>query len=315
MNEDDNPRLGLSAGYFVTKEGDNDSPRTSAVVEEMCQITSSRRRRRRCCATDLCDRRPSLPSRLVRSRGSTPAHGLRIRAPLFLTSFVLVAAAGNIVHLNPANGRAIVSPLRLRRDHRRTYVRDIPRGGGGGSWISSHKSTTFLDKLFDSADLDHDGQLSVNELYEMVLKLYIKINRQAPVPPPTKETVARIFAREDKDHSDGLDREQFRHFMLIISERAATRVSAVMVSQLAVAPLLAIHVVGVVGTDEWWTTRLVEMVPKRFRQGAMLDAKFWTTVLTVVFFATIGEVVLALTDVVLNLIGGVNQKDEEEDWL
>ena len=62
---------------------------------------------------------------------------------------------------------------------------------GGGSakravreWFSDH-----AERLFLGADLDSDGVLSLNEVYELVLKFYIDVNRRAPIPPPSRQQV------------------------------------------------------------------------------------------------------------------------------
>ena len=52
----------------------------------------------------------------------------------------------------------------------------FPRGG----WVPGQNIHSFIDKLFDSVDEDHDGGISIG-LYERVLLLYVKINQQVDV--------------------------------------------------------------------------------------------------------------------------------------
>ena len=52
----------------------------------------------------------------------------------------------------------------------------FPRGG----WVPGQNIHSYIDKLFDSVDEDHDGGISI-ELYERVLLLYVKINQQVDV--------------------------------------------------------------------------------------------------------------------------------------
>ena len=52
----------------------------------------------------------------------------------------------------------------------------------------------------------------MDELYELVLKMYINLNRQAPVPPPTRETVKDLYHQADADGSNSIDQKEFRKF-------------------------------------------------------------------------------------------------------
>ena len=48
---------------------------------------------------------------------------------------------------------------------------------------------SMVTNIFNEADSNEDGSVSVDELYEMVLKLYITINQEAPVKPPSRKQV------------------------------------------------------------------------------------------------------------------------------
>lgn len=55
-----------------------------------------------------------------------------------------------------------------------------PKRLGLFSFISRRSSRfeKFVDKLFDEADTNNDGTVELGEVYEMVLQMYIKLNRQ-----------------------------------------------------------------------------------------------------------------------------------------
>ena len=68
------------------------------------------------------------------------------------------------------------------------------------------------DNLFERADRDGDGFLSVDEAYEMVLKTYIQVNRWGMhVDPPEKDVMEKLVARAGSPERPGwLTREEFR---------------------------------------------------------------------------------------------------------
>ena len=183
----------------------------------------------------------------------------------------------------------------------------LPRGG----WVPGQNINKYIDRLFDSVDENHDGGVSIEELYERVLLLYVKINQQASVPPPTKATVMALFKNADTDRSQCLDREQFRKIMKIIYSRAATRMILAKLSKVVVAPLLALNTVQLCSCSGcWWEENVVSRIPERWE--FMLNANLWRSLLTVLFIISLTNVVVSMATVVLDVVCGVDNKKEEE---
>jgi len=184
----------------------------------------------------------------------------------------------------------------------------FPRGG----WVPGQNINSYIDKLFDSVDEDHDGGVSIEELYERVLLLYVKINQQASVPPPTKATVVALFRNADTDRSQRLDREQFSKIMKVIYSRAATRMVLAKLSKVVVAPLLALNTVQWASCSGcWWREKIVSKVPEQM--SFLLNANLWRSLLTVLFIITLTNAVVSAATVLLDGICGVDNKKDEVD--
>ena len=97
----------------------------------------------------------------------------------------------------------------------------------------------FLDSVFAKADTDKDGRMSITETYEWVLQLYVKLNRQAPINPPTLAQVKRIHALMDDDRSNHIGQDEFRDLAEFFVGRATVRVVGFKIIRLVVAPLTA----------------------------------------------------------------------------
>ena len=96
-----------------------------------------------------------------------------------------------------------------------------------------------LFALFESMDVDQDGRLSVDEAYPVVLQLYILANRQAPVNPPSRGQIAKLFDAADADGSGALSKDEFVVFCTALLGRTASRIAVFNVVRFAVAPVLA----------------------------------------------------------------------------
>mmetsp|Transcript_20977 Transcript_20977/g.42828 ORF Transcript_20977/g.42828 Transcript_20977/m.42828 type:complete len:179 (+) Transcript_20977:458-994(+) len=172
--------------------------------------------------------------------------------------------------------------------------------------MSSHSQFV---SLFNFVFLCHP---SITDLDERVLLMYININRQAVVPPPTRETVTALFRNADTDRSNLLDRDQFRHIMLVIYSRATARVILAKISKVVLAPLLALQTVRMASCSGcWWEEHVVSRVPEKW--GFLLDSNVWRTALTVLFVITLSNVVVGAATVVLDGLCGVDKKKEEVD--
>lgn len=204
------------------------------------------------------------------------------------------------------------------------------RGGGigrGGSKSPPHppapaprrtglsgKIDNYIDKIFDDADTNQDGSISTSETYELVLKMYVKINRKAPIPPPSREKVQELFRGADADRSGRLSRDEFRSLALVLASRASTRLVAHKIVTIVCAPLLAVEVVRISLGKEWVRKLADRVLPERVTgvkvAGMVRKAEFWRTALTVGFVVTLGNLMLAAMDLVLDL---TQRKDDDEE--
>lgn len=181
-----------------------------------------------------------------------------------------------------------------------------------GNKLFASRLERFVDGLFDGADTNRDGTVSMDESYTLVLKMYIRVNRQAPIPPPSKETVQALFKRADRSRSGSLDRTEFTQLMLVLHSRATVRLILVKVSQVFVAPLLAFHSVQWMAGSKWLVTHLAPQIPSKYAD-LLLNRNLWTTVFTVLFVTTLGKFVLSIANYILDCIYLTNSKDHQDD--
>jgi hypothetical protein len=132
--------------------------------------------------------------------------------------------------------------------------------------ITKSRIDRFVDKLFDSTDGNHDGTISFQEAYEGVLKFYIKLNRQAPIPPPTREKVLLFYKQANKGHNNKLDREEYGKLLEKTVQRAFARLAAHKTVTIVGAPLLAEWIVQKLAYQTNWLERVSShIVPTRFQ--------------------------------------------------
>jgi len=159
-----------------------------------------------------------------------------------------------------------------------------------------------LAKIWDEADTDHDGTLSPDEVYELVLKFYIKVNRQAPINPPTRDRVMLLFAQADVSQTGRLDYSEFVRLIRTMYARASSRVLVHKVIQMIFAPLMAISLIHFVQTSEQtqeWIqpvkATVSEYMPKLIMQFLLME-KLWATLCTVFFVQKLGGLALSFVD-------------------
>jgi hypothetical protein len=149
-----------------------------------------------------------------------------------------------------------------------------------------------VNKIFDDADSNKDGTISFAECYELVLKLYININRQAPIPPPSRRIVHQLFIKEDISRDQRLQREEFGKLARCLGSRAATRLAAHKVVTLIGAPLLAAYVVRQLTGKEWLPEFAAWVVPDSLEEKVLpviTSKNFCRTVLIVILVSTLGN--------------------------
>jgi hypothetical protein len=168
----------------------------------------------------------------------------------------------------------------------------------------------FLQKLYDESDINHDGSISFDESYELMLKLYIKINRQAPIPPPTRATAFKLYRRADKDRNNSLSRDEFTLLANNLFERALSRLVAHKTVTLIGAPVLAEFLMRKLSGQEWLPQLAEMIVPMRFHENVLptlTSATFGRMVLLVLLVSALGNVVLGM----VNWMWGMSLPSEE----
>ena len=174
-------------------------------------------------------------------------------------------------------------------------------------------SQSILDKIFDGADTNHDGSVNFSEVYELVLKFYISINRQAPVPPPSKKRVLQLFLNADTSQNNRLSREEFQGLANLLAGGAVVRVTAHKLVTLVGAPLLAetlMHTFTGAGILKRVANFLVPNGYKAKILPIITSHAFCRTVLVIVLVSTLGNVVLDCVNWVLHLRLGDEDKDK-----
>lgn len=160
-----------------------------------------------------------------------------------------------------------------------------------------------INRIFDDADSNKDGTISFAECYELVLKLYININRQAPIAPPSRRVVHQLFIKEDISHDKRLQRDEFRNLARTLGSRAAARLAAHKAVTLIGAPLLAAYAVRKLAGQDFLPKLAAWIVPDRWEEKVLpviTSKNFCRTVLIVVFVSTLGNFVFKTINWILD---------------
>ena len=168
----------------------------------------------------------------------------------------------------------------------------------------------FLQNLYDESDSNQDGSISFDEGYELMLKIYIKINRQAPIPPITRAAAFKLYHRADKDGSNSISRDEFTRLANILFERALSRLVAHKAVTLFGAPVLAELLMRKLAGQEWLPQLAEMIVPVRFHEKVLptiTSATFGRMVLLVLLVSTLGNAVLSM----VNWMWGMSLPSEE----
>mmetsp|Transcript_6112 Transcript_6112/g.13333 ORF Transcript_6112/g.13333 Transcript_6112/m.13333 type:complete len:280 (-) Transcript_6112:121-960(-) len=167
-----------------------------------------------------------------------------------------------------------------------------------------------VDSVYDDADSNKDGKISLAEVNTLILNMYVKINRAAPIPPPSRDTVDALFTSADVDGNKRLSRDEFSRLAIVLASRATTRLVAHKIVSFVVAPVLAIKTVeGLSGKHLGDGDLMKRLVPEKMK-GRIADANLWKTLLTVVFVKSLGNAVISSVTVVLD---AMHLSNDDED--
>ena len=106
---------------------------------------------------------------------------------------------------------------------------------------SSRRFQKHIDRLYRQFDTNQDGTISIDEAYVLVLKLYIELNRQAPLEPPSRTVLEQIcFQQLDTDDdSVKLSKTEFTDVCNLLYQQAAMRLTTQLIIKFIIAPFLA----------------------------------------------------------------------------
>jgi len=163
----------------------------------------------------------------------------------------------------------------------------------------------FVDKLFLETDANKDGSISFDEAYVGCLLLYVHLNRQAPIPPPSREKAFVLFLQADKDKSNVLNREQYGMILRKIVRRAFLRLSTHKVVTWVGAPLLTEVIVrSLVSRKEGFERVMRFVVPSNWQETVIPIATsraFHRALWMVILVTMLGNVCLGCVNFLLDL--------------
>jgi hypothetical protein len=177
----------------------------------------------------------------------------------------------------------------------------------------------FVDKLFDETDTNEDGMVSFDEAYVGCLLLYVRLNRRAPIPPPSREKFLRLFLQAtDRNKSNELnllDKEEYGHILKRILGRAVLRLTSHKIVTLIGAPLLTEMIVRSMASrkdDIEATVRFI--VPSNFHDAVIptvTSKTFQRGFFMIILVMTLGNSCLAAVTLLLDMS---LPKTQSVDW-
>lgn len=135
--------------------------------------------------------------------------------------------------------------------------------------------------------------MSLEETYALVLRMYIFLNRKAPIKPPSREKVREFFEITDADNSGAIDREEFNTLIAILIRRASIRLLSHKTVSLLGAPVLEEVVVRLFLRHKWGFLTAQKVLPAKLFSVAS-SVTFWRTLLLIVFVKTLGNIAVGV---------------------
>jgi hypothetical protein len=162
-----------------------------------------------------------------------------------------------------------------------------------------------VDHLFDETDSDNNGSISFEEAYVGFLLLYIQLNRQAPIPPPSRDKALLLFLQADIDNSNVLNREQYGLLLQKMVRRAFFRLSSHKLVTWVGAPLLAEVIVRSLASKKEGFERVIRfVVPIKFHDAVIpvvTSKAFHRTLWMLILVVTLGNICLGCVNFLLDL--------------
>jgi hypothetical protein len=182
--------------------------------------------------------------------------------------------------------------------------------------VPKSRSERYIDKVFANADSNHDGSINFDEVYELVLKIYIQLNRQAPIPAPTRETVMQVYQKSDKNRDNSLNRDEFQTLVKTVSQSAFYRVASFQLVKMVGAPLLTEYLIRTLSGKQWLLDLAGAIIPDRFHEKVMpviTSTAFCRAALLVLLLMFLGHIVLDIVDMFLAMMLLAVGKEEKPE--
>lgn len=164
-----------------------------------------------------------------------------------------------------------------------------------------------LTQVYHDADLNRDGSITFDECYERLLRFYIKLNQQAPIPPPDRAAVRQLYQRADWNHNRRLNLEEFKQLAVVLIERAYVRLLVHKLVTILIGPFLATTLVHELATrttlQPLRTTVATFLKEQTVLPGALAatlqSPHFWKTVVLIFTVSHLGNMVLHVANAFL----------------
>jgi hypothetical protein len=161
-----------------------------------------------------------------------------------------------------------------------------------------------LTEVFYEADFNRDGCVTFDECYERLLRFYIKLNQQAPIPPPDRHTVLELYKNADLNHNQRLNISEFKQLAQALIGRAYTRLLVHKLVTILIGPYLATTLVQTVATAP-----LLEPLRKEVSilittqlglpsslSSVLQSTHFWKTIFLIFTVSQLGNIVLNIVN-------------------
>eukprot|EP00802_Teleaulax_amphioxeia_P020531 Tamp_20820.p1 GENE.Tamp_20820~~Tamp_20820.p1 ORF type:complete len:156 (+),score=25.88 Tamp_20820:549-1016(+) len=121
--------------------------------------------------------------------------------------------------------------------------------------------------------------------------MYIQINRQAPIEPPSKELVDRMFKAADKDKSGYVSKEEFCELAGPLCARSFSRVAVYKFVNTVGAPVFAVageHLISKL-VDQTAAKELIKKIIPEGLHAAVINSENVRLILGILFCSTLGS--------------------------
>ena len=170
------------------------------------------------------------------------------------------------------------------------------------------------DRVFDDTDVQGAGVLDPTEVYAMVLKVYVSLNRWAIVEPPSRQMIDEAFSVADINRDGQLDRREFTRLASALSKNSLQRVLAVFAINWILGPILATLLCARLSRVAWVTeaaTWLANCLPLSAQlRASVCTIAFARTCAILLFVQSLGNAVVCTIDVWIDRQSSASLIDE-----